>query len=144
MNLNKTLNLNSTDMIKYGFMFLIVALIGYIVYVNYSTPENKIKDQKQEENQENQEGNKITGEKLTVVLYKQKTCPHCVDFMPTWNDLQKKFNELNISHKTVECTEEVCDGIDYIPTIRVYKEDKYTEYKGDRTQKSIMDFISEL
>uniref|UniRef100_A0A6C0AC38 Thioredoxin domain-containing protein n=1 Tax=viral metagenome TaxID=1070528 RepID=A0A6C0AC38_9ZZZZ len=140
------MNLNNTDMIKYGILFVMIALIAYIVYINYFNSENvdNRNQNNQIENNKNENENKIANDKLTVVLYKQKTCSHCIDFIPTWIDLQKKFNNLGISHKTVECTEEDCDGIQYIPTIRIFKEDDYVEYKGDRTQKNILDFISKL
>lgn len=93
--------------------------------------------------------NLINNEKATLTLFYSKTCSHCIDLIPIWEQL-KSMNKKNdyLTFKELESDNDENDSfvkynIKYLPTIILQFENKsdFTVYKGDRTLNDIIKFI---
>lgn len=88
-------------------------------------------------------------------------CSHCREFAPTWNDLEKSFNEGKVSavdadHKQanlhllkLNCVdfEDTCkeQTIRFFPTVRLYRRGaqpgQHTEYRGEYTAEALTSWV---
>lgn len=83
-----------------------------------------------------------------VILYHANWCGHCKTFMPEWENLKKKLDELKIKHEEYEADknkDKIPKDIEGYPTIRLIKnseiDDDYDDYIGERTVDAIIKFI---
>jgi thiol-disulfide isomerase/thioredoxin len=93
--------------------------------------------------------NLINNKKATFTLFYSKTCSHCIDLIPIWEQL-KSMNKKNdyLTFKELESNNDNNDSfikynIKYLPTMILQFENKsdFTVYKGDRTLHDIIKFI---
>lgn len=135
--------INNTDIIKYGLIAVLCSIVVFIIYYNYFL--NTTEHIKCKTNKETSPSKKDTStSEIELVLYKQNGCPHCVDFLPIWNDIQKKLNKMDVQTRTVECSEnpKECANIQYIPTIKFKQGMKEIEFEGNRTKKDVIEFFN--
>jgi len=85
--------------------------------------------------------------KSTLIFFYSKTCPYCIDFIPTWEKL-KKMKTSNIEFESIEGDSDDTDAfikynIKYLPTLILQFEGKkdFNVYKGDRTIDDIIKFV---
>ena len=78
--------------------------------------------------------------KNTLKLYYTSWCPHCHSFLPTWNILQKKTD--NINFEKICCDKTQYPGIDAYPTIVLSTDNNNFVYHGNRTEDDILNFIN--
>jgi thiol-disulfide isomerase/thioredoxin len=83
-----------------------------------------------------------------LALFHADWCPHCKDLLPAWEDVKKavagRHLIVDIESKNPIMAHHKLPGF---PTIRYFPEgiaanSKFLEYKGDRSTKSILDFLS--
>lgn len=83
-----------------------------------------------------------------LVLFHADWCPHCKHLLPAWDEVKKavngKFLIADIESKNPIMAHHQLPGF---PTIRYFPEGlgtstKFLEYSGDRSPKSILDFLS--
>ena len=79
--------------------------------------------------------------KIQMILYKSTTCGHCNNFIPTWNTLQKKY-ENKYEFITFDAMEnkDKFEDIVGVPTIKFSDKGIIREYNGGRS----LDELSEL
>jgi thiol-disulfide isomerase/thioredoxin len=90
--------------------------------------------------------NLIDNKNANIILFYSKKCENSMNFIPTWNKLNKmKVN--NVEFKEIEGDSDNNDdfikyNIKYLPTliIQFENENDFTVYKGDRSIKDIIDF----
>lgn len=77
-----------------------------------------------------------------ITLYHWNQCGHCVNFLPVWKEIENKLDKMGIIHKDYEYTSNAKiiekAGINAFPTIVINKNGKEYHYKGDRTEKDIL------
>jgi thiol-disulfide isomerase/thioredoxin len=107
---------------------------------SYQSDNNKSNNNKSDNNQSD-------NKKIDVILFKSDSCGHCINFLPTWKTLQKKFvgnskyNFITYDSKINKDKFEE-NNINSIPEIYL-KKGKLTEYySGGRDYKSIFDYLS--
>ena len=93
----------------------------------------------------------LTDTKINVHLCKASWCGHCTAFLPVWNKFKNhvetdpKLNQLFIIH-TNDCTDEtpdICKNEPGFPGVfMILSNGTRKNYKGDRTFKSLLDFIN--
>ena len=85
-----------------------------------------------------------------VVLYSAVWCPHCVSFLPMWDNVKKQLDKLNIDSIRYEdptdaeimAKDKEKYGWSGVPTLMVINDDEASKYEGDRTNiTEIMNFI---
>ena len=90
-------------------------------------------------------GNNKKAEK-TLYLFKADWCPHCINFMPTWESIKNNNKDkINfIKYDSQENREQIKEfGVDGFPTIILKIGDKAIEYVGPRDENSILNFIQQ-
>ena len=140
------------------FFYYIIKMINREKYTNHINNINNINNINLKSNNARyklhpqiKEGfqNLINNEKATLTLFYSKTCSHCIDLIPIWEQL-KGMNKKNdyLSFKELESDNDENDSfvkynIKYLPTIILQFENKsdFTVYKGDRTLNDIIKFI---
>jgi hypothetical protein len=80
----------------------------------------------------------VSDGKPNVNLYHSKGCPHCENFMSTWNKLKKNNNHVKFNEYEKDKHPDKMNNIKGFPTITK----NGIEYKGDRSFNSLNDFIS--
>ena len=90
---------------------------------------------------------KFSSEKLLEYFY-MPSCPHCLDFNPIWEELEKKISNEHIAlrmqkHNLMDDDELAKKyNINAAPTIILIKDDgKIKEYNGPREVDAIISFI---
>ncbi len=83
----------------------------------------------------------------TVVYFYMPTCPHCIDFAPTWNEIKGKIAQLKQPIRVVEVdvtASKLPDGVPegvvpppFVPAIVVNK----VVYQGKRTSVDIVNYV---
>lgn len=91
-------------------------------------------------------GGSSTKSKNTLYLFKADWCPHCINFLPTWenikNNNEDKINFIKYdSQKNRDQIKEF--GVEGFPTIILKVGDKAIEYVGPRDETSILNFIKQ-
>jgi thiol-disulfide isomerase/thioredoxin len=82
----------------------------------------------------------------TLFLFKADWCPHCRNFLPTWDKLKSQLsNKVNFviydSEKDKDAMKKF--NIEGFPTIIYKVGDKAIEYVGPRDEASLKEFISQ-
>jgi thiol-disulfide isomerase/thioredoxin len=87
-----------------------------------------------------------------VVLYHMEGCPHCVMMRPAWEACKERVAKAadkkvgvvaEVEFKGMSCLPADMQDVAGFPTIKGFKDGKATEYQGDRSQTSIMAFITD-
>lgn len=115
-------------------------------YLKYKAKYLKLKSiEKQQMSMFNMSGGG-NANKPTVYLFKAEWCPHCVNFKPTWNDIQKNMSS-KVEFVTYDADKNKNEikqfNIEGFPTIILKKEDKAIEYVGPRDINSVKEFIEQ-
>lgn len=84
--------------------------------------------------------------KNKVMLFYADWCGWSQKFLPVWKEFTNQCDKLNISHETIECTDnELCSNgkynIEGFPTIILEANGNIIEYDGDRSVQSLLDFV---
>ena len=113
---------------------------------NNSKRHNKNNSEEGFENQSSN-NNLINDNKAVLIFFYSKTCPYCIDFIPTWEKL-KKMKTPNVDFNSVEESNDINDdfikyNIKYLPTVILQFEGKndFNTYKGDRSIEDIIKFV---
>jgi thiol-disulfide isomerase/thioredoxin len=137
------------------FFYYIIKMVNrekYTKYINNITNVNlKSNNARYKLHPQIKEGfqNLINNKKATFTLFYSKTCSHCIDLIPIWEQL-KSMNKKNdyLTFKELESNNDNNDSfikynIKYLPTMILQFENKsdFTVYKGDRTLNDIIKFI---
>lgn len=83
--------------------------------------------------------------KTTLQLFYKPSCPHCINFMPTWtriiNDLPNdaSYEEINCDVESQRATE---NNISSVPSIILLVDNEKKIYMGNRTYSDIKRFLS--
>lgn len=93
--------------------------------------------------------NKILCKKKTIVLYHWNNCVHCLQLIPIWNEICKKYvknKNINIINAELEyiylLKKKYKKNISGFPTIIKYKNGKrFDEFHKERTIDNLNDFI---
>lgn len=87
-----------------------------------------------------------------VILYHMEGCPHCVMMRPAWEACKEKLAKATdkkdgvvaeVEFKGMKCLPADMQDVAGFPTIKGFKDGKAIEYQGDRSQMSIMTFITD-
>ena len=82
-----------------------------------------------------------SGSSDTIVLYYSPHCPHCHNFMPTWDEFASKGK---ITATKVDCTKESCPNIDGYPTVLLHKKNgSVVVFAKNRTVSDLETFVNE-
>lgn len=89
----------------------------------------------------------LKDEKPCMVLYRMNMCPHCVAMKPAWDDATQRLkaepgmNIMVVEFHQMGMLPSSLRNIRGFPTIQVVEKGKVkTEYSGDRSAQSIIDF----
>ena len=132
MNLSKLLGNLKNNISLWGFFFALV-LIGGIVGAIYMIATNEYFS---------------SGSGKRLVLFYAPWCPHCKDIMPTWDALMTDSTQgkLSVSVEKVDCDKNpeqaTQNGVNGFPTIILFKGTDKVVYQGDRSKKSIENFVN--
>lgn len=83
---------------------------------------------------------KLSFQTKTLVLFNIEGCVHCKMLEPIWNEVEndikqnQKLDIIKIEGKNIP------KNVVGVPTIRLYKDEKFIEYNGDRTKEDILKF----
>ena len=92
--------------------------------------------------------NNIESNKKNIILIKAEWCGHCQHFKGTWNKLQEKYkNDYNFVTYDADNDKHMIDkyNVNGFPTLLIKnKNDEHVQYEGDRTVKSIIDFVEKI
>lgn len=90
----------------------------------------------------------IAGDVPVLMLYKMRHCPHCIALEPAWADVKAKLGPskgvrlAEVEFHKMELLHPKFRNIRGFPTIHLLQNGKLQgEYSGDRTSKSIVDFV---
>ena len=76
-----------------------------------------------------------------ITLYHANWCGHCKRFKPNWDSLKTFFDSNNIQHNEYEHSQNQKEidqaNIEGFPTIKINKNGKEYEYKGERTEEAL-------
>jgi thiol-disulfide isomerase/thioredoxin len=87
------------------------------------------------------------GNKIDIILFKADWCGHCINFKPTWEKLQQKFNNKFhfITYDADKNTEELKKyNVSSFPTIIIQDGEHKKEYDGERDMKSLESLFNNL
>jgi thiol-disulfide isomerase/thioredoxin len=81
--------------------------------------------------------------KGTMYLFKSDKCIHCNNFLPTWDSLRQKVNNIDfVTYDSKSNQKETQDwGIRGFPTLIYAKNNKKYSYSGNRSESDIISFI---
>lgn len=102
---------------------------------------------------------------VVVIFHKMQGCGHCKTFVPIWKNLTDNCNKINkgkpvdamynplkskvkkdnkkLFCRCVDMMDSLSDDVSGFPEIRVYKDDSYVSFSGNReNEKELVDFIS--
>lgn len=141
------------------YILVILVVLCLTLYHFRTQPENITYETVETNNNnliknENKNNNSIEGfsvltpfDKVKVILLYTKTCPHCIDFIPTWQKL-KQLKKENVQFVEIEAGEDIDDSfakynVKFVPTLIVQYDNKkdFHTYKGDRTLESVLEFL---
>ena len=141
------------------YILVILVVLCLTLYHFRTQPENITYETVETNNNnliknENKNNNSIEGfsvlkpfDIVKVILLYTKTCPHCIDFIPTWQKL-KQLKKENVQFVEIESGEDIDDSfakynVKYVPTLIVHYDNKkdFHTYKGDRTLESVLEFL---
>lgn len=78
----------------------------------------------------------------SITLYHASWCPHCVNFMPIWNELKPQLAKIGVKYAEYESDANAVEvdkaNIRSFPTIKINKGNKVYDYAGPRTVDAIM------
>ena len=114
----------------------------FSLYLKYKTKYLSLKKKL-----ENQEQNGGAEEKKEVYLFKANWCPHCVHFLPSWEQLEKDHNKSYnfITYDSDKNEKEIKQwDIKGFPTIVVKQGDDALEYVGPNDYNSVLNFIKSV
>ena len=83
----------------------------------------------------------------TLILYHAKWCPHCQNFMSTWEEIKKKLGKKIkcIAYEADENKREIEKAnISGFPTLIIIDNDKKSVYDGDRTTEAIIKAVNDV
>lgn len=123
--------------IKYKNKYL-DAQIEYNNLINCKTCNNKLCNCKQSGG----------SNKVDLYLFKANWCGHCINFMPTWDKINKEFGEkINIKTYDADSKKDKSMFDEYqiqgFPTLILNNNNNKIEYNGSRDFDSIKDFIQQ-
>jgi thiol-disulfide isomerase/thioredoxin len=135
--------------IIFGGIAIIVCVISYFVWDNYTS--SKIKhDSNREHNEQSETTNKVAN----LMLFYVDWCPHCKTAKPEWNELKQQYDGKNINGYTVifeeyNCTEESSEiedivnkfNIEGYPTIKLIKDNQVIEYDAKPSKSTMEQFL---
>ena len=133
---------------KLLILVLLIIIVISIIKINNNNKiinnNNKIINNNDEKKNTNDE-KKNTNEKIIILFYAD-WCGWSQKFLPIWKDFTKECDNLNIQYKTIECSDnKKCFNSKYniegFPTILLEVNNKIIEYNGDRTVKSLLNFV---
>jgi thiol-disulfide isomerase/thioredoxin len=86
--------------------------------------------------------------KVDLYLFKASWCGHCINFIPTWDKINKEFNnKINIKTYDVDSTKDKAIFDEYeiqgFPTLILNNNNQKIEYNGPRDYNSIKEFIQQ-
>lgn len=122
------------DWLFYVMVFLGLVIFGVLVYVLFS---GKCFE------------SFTDGDGPVLYYFYMKTCPHCNDFNPVWEEVSKKMKEadMKVSLKKLdlqdEANKELVDkfGVSGAPTIMFANGDKTAEFNAERTSDAVVQFV---
>ena len=83
----------------------------------------------------------------TIVFFLAPWCRYCNDFKPTMNNIMSRFKNSNMNGVMAAVYEKEIPQLRYkkdinsYPTISLFKNGKYKDYKGSREEKSLSEFL---
>jgi thiol-disulfide isomerase/thioredoxin len=110
-------------------------------YIKYKLKYIRLK---QQINSQNMTGG---GNKIDIILFKADWCGHCINFKPTWEKLQQKFNNKFhfITYDADKNNKELTKyKVESFPTIIIQDGEHKKEYDGERDMKSLESLFNNL
>ena len=91
---------------------------------------------------------KAEASECTFVTFYAPYCGHCKRFIPTAKKVAQAFEfDQNVTFGLLNCVKfhEVCDehSVHGYPTIRLYQNGNFTEFKRERSEQSVASFVNE-
>ena len=143
-------------MIGWGFVTLILVLVGAYAYFMYKPKDKNVGFNANDEHG-TAEKNSMTGsgnKTAYVRLYFVTWCPHSVKTRPIWDKVKLKFNNKTVNGYSVVFEEFDCsandqkmsdfldsNNISSFPTIRILKDGGSIEYDARPSIPTLTDFI---
>lgn len=135
---------------------IILAVIGYVMYQNYS---QSLSNPSYKANRENipigSDAAKSNGKEAEIMLFYTDWCPHCKTAKPEWEQVKAEYNGkqihgYNIIFTEVNCTNESPDvermmntyKIEGYPTIKLVKDNQIIDYDAKPTKATLTQFLN--
>ena len=127
-------------------IFIVTLIFGVAAYFFYKTYVIPKIEAKYVENKEfvTTDNDEINNEhNPDMYFFYTSWCPHCKTAFPIWNQLKKKYNNINFIE--VDCDEDTQTAdkfkIDGYPTIKLVKNNKIIEYDAKPELETLIKFI---
>tara|TARA_B100000029_G_scaffold503265_1_gene579890 strand:- start:64 stop:1077 length:1014 start_codon:yes stop_codon:yes gene_type:complete len=109
---------------------------------NFNSENPEISVNVQSRNQSSNQSN------MVLMLFYSPSCPHCLNFLPLWEQLKELLiNSSNLTLTDINCTEHknLCRryNIKGVPTLVFFNGNENQKYTGKRTHKEIIEFLKQ-
>jgi thiol-disulfide isomerase/thioredoxin len=87
------------------------------------------------------------GNKINVILFKAEWCGHCNKFKPIWKSISESYaSKYNFIVYDSDKDTDIFNKykVNAFPTIIIEDNDVKREYEGDRTEKELSNFLTNL
>ena len=92
--------------------------------------------------------NNIPKHKAVIMVYMMEQCPHCIELKPKWEAVKDKLShDSDFSNVMVADIDSNVSGmlplppVSGFPNIKVLKDDKITQYEGERDVDPLLEFL---
>ena len=133
---------------NHAVLFILVLVVLYFVYKNYSEHMDNTSESEQIRTQETtSETESENKNKPTIGVYYTEWCGHSQRLLEKLNNgLLNDLQNANIDVKLVDCEKDTqtCASLNIqgYPTILLYKNNKITQYNGPREKNQLLDFVN--
>jgi len=142
-------NLTWTSIIIYFLIALVLVIIGYYTFKQYTSTKTAFSQSVA--NDDSQNSNKTAN----LLLFYVDWCPHCKTAKPEWENLKSEYDGKNINGYTMIFTEHNCTNetpeidelmnkykIEGYPTIKLIKDNQVIEYDAKPTKSTMEQFLN--
>lgn len=89
---------------------------------------------------------KHTKKPYSLLFFYMDTCPHCIEFKPTWNKFKSTFDNINVCIGEVSADkEDVLSkyNVHSFPTVLLVSKSDTKPFEGSRTVQDLKQFVSD-
>jgi thiol-disulfide isomerase/thioredoxin len=136
-------------------LFIILAVIGYIVYKSYIEPAMNPSYKANREQVPVGSADNSNGKEAEIMLFYTDWCPHCKTAKPEWEQVKAEYNGKQIHGYTIIFTEVNCTNdspdvekmmntykIEGYPTIKLLKDNQIIDYDAKPSKATLTQFLN--